>query len=302
MASLTFDINIIGAAVNDYLTSKLSFDTIGKKYKMTGGNVRHWVIKLGYKPRKIHDARIDHVKMKECCDLYLKGFSNKTLSIKYNVSKRTILDWLKKANITPQKLSERMGISQELKEKAKGLYLEQKLNCAEISKIIGVSSRSILDWVGKDKRSQSEISAISILKGTKKPNCYGKKGNIETRFGLIHFDSLYERDRIIQLNSDVNIIKFSRCKDYIKYTYNGIEKRYLPDFFIEYSDGKIIVEEIKPSALTNSLSNPEKFKEAISFYKEKNISFRVITELEIYGKKSLKFLYKKKNGTKNSIQ
>ena len=50
-----FSFDVITATVDEYLNSKLSFDLIGGKHGMTGGNVRHWVIKLGHKPRKNGD-------------------------------------------------------------------------------------------------------------------------------------------------------------------------------------------------------------------------------------------------------
>jgi hypothetical protein len=167
-----------------------------------------------------------------------------------------------------------------MKERAREMYIKEQLNCCEISKKIGVSSASILNWVKDVKRSKSEIATIKIIKN----GCinWGRKGNIDTVFGNIHYDSGYERDRIKQLTQDENVSFLGRCRDRVKYEDEGKTKCYAPDFYIEYKDGRKIVEEVKPFTYIKKFNNLIKFKSAKNFYKEKQIIFRVATETAIY--------------------
>jgi len=287
-----FDIDSVNNAVNEYLNGKESLDTVAGKTGIS--NLRYWVIKLGYKPRKIHDARYSQARVDECCALYIQGSTNKELYKKYNVSKRTILDWLVKSNIKPKRFSETIGVTPEMKKQAREMYAKEKLNCTEISKILNVSARSVLDWVKDIKRTQSELAIIKIIKNGGTLNSYGKKGKVKTKYGEIYYDSWYERDRLIQLDSNEEITSIQRCKDRIKYQdQNGIEKSYIPDFFIEYKDGTKIVEEVKPFPLLEKFNNPVKFKCANEFYKDKNIIFKTISEVTIYGNEKGHPKYKK---------
>ena len=283
---INFDSDTIKNAVIEYVNGNLSFDTIGLKHGMTGGNLRHWVIKLGYTPRKIHETRFNEQRITECCNLYKNGSKTNELAVKYKVDRRTIMDWLVRENIKPKKFNETLGITPELKEKARNLYINEKLNCGEISRIIGVSARSISDWVKDVKRSMSEIAIIKIAKNGSINSVWGKHGNIETKFGKIYYDSGYERDRINQLTKDESVVLLKRCSDRIKYqNKEGIIRNYLPDLHIEYKDGRIIVEEIKPYNFIKKFDNLIKFKCAKEFYKTQNIIFKVTTETKIYGKR-----------------
>ena len=81
---INFDSDTIKNAVIEYVNGNLSFDTIGLKHGMTGGNLRHWVIKLGYTPRKIHETRFNEQRITECCNLYKNGSKTNELAVKYN--------------------------------------------------------------------------------------------------------------------------------------------------------------------------------------------------------------------------
>lgn len=283
MPLVKFNIEDIKVAVREYLNGKKSLNEVGESHSMTGGNLRHWVIKLGYKPRKNHESRFDEIRIKECCDLYIQGGRTKELAKKYNVDRRTIMDWLIRSEIKPKKFNETLGVTLNMKDLAREMYIKEELNCIEISKILGVSGRAILDWVKDVKRSRSEIAAIKIIKNGSPVSHRGVHGKINTSFGIIHHDSSYERDRIIQLTQDENISFFGRCKDRIKYKIeDDIIKGYIPDFYIEYKDGRKIVEEVKPFVFIKKFNNLIKFKSAKEFYKNKNIIFRVTTESAIY--------------------
>lgn len=256
---------------------KNSLSMVAEKHNMTGGNLRHWILKYGYSPRRRNETKIDEKNVNECCKLYIKGFSNKDLSIKFGVSRRTILEWIKRGGLKAKKFNETLGINEQKKEEARRLYKEELLNCSEIANVLNVSSRSVFDWIKTFKRTQSEIAVIKILKNGS-INSRGRKGVLNTKYGKIHYDSLYERDRIIQLCEDKNVLLIKRCIDRIPYI-DG--KFYLPDLEITYND-KVVVEEIKPKIMLSKMNNPIKFKSANEYYIKKNITYRIITEKEIY--------------------
>jgi hypothetical protein len=113
---------------------------------------------------------------------------------------------------------------------------------------------------------------------------YGSKGSVETRFGVLRYDSFYERDRIIQNSRDCSIKNMERCKFKIKYIDNlSISHIYKPDFFIENTDNSFVVEEVKPTSMLYSNNNQFKHEFAIKYCMKKDYIFRVITEKEIYG-------------------
>jgi transposase len=270
-------------AIIEYFNCNKSLNEVAKNYNMNGGSLRYNIIRFGLKPRSNSEHKVDKKRVEELCDLYLKGYTNKQLSLIFQISKKTVTEWLKSQNIKPLRLNEKLGITKELKQKAYKLYTEEKLNCCQISKILNVSSRSILDWVKDVKRSQSEIMS-KVVFDNGSVNVKSKKGVLNTRFGDIYFNSSYERDRIIQLEKDQNIFDLRRCDDFIEYEINGKTRRYNPDIKITYIQGKEVVEEIKPFCMINKLNNRIKITNAKSFYKKKDIIYKVITEKIIYGK------------------
>lgn len=274
----------IDMAIKEYFDSNKSLDEIASKYNVHGVTLRNWILKAGLKPRTNSEWQLDKEKIKECGKLYLEGISTKELAIKFSVSTRTIPEWLRMCGIDPQTFAERCGVTDEIKKKAIDLYVNEKLNCCEISKIIGVSNRSILDWVKDVKRTMSEVKSILIDKNGS-VNTIGRRGKVITPLGEIYCDSSWEEDRIKQHLSDENVKTVRRCKDHIQYlTEDGKTHRYNPDLYIEYIDGKKAIEEIKPFNMIKIGINLIKFKAAKSFYNDKDVTFRVVTEQHIYGK------------------
>lgn len=282
MPKVNFNKHIIYTAVHDYLNSKSSLTQMGEKYGMTGGNIRHWILKMGFKVRGQHEANFDSERIKECVDLYTKGESSLVLAKKYKVTRRTVAFWLNENGIKPKTFNQVLGVTDEIKKEARKLYKEG-LTCFEISKIIGFSDRSISDWLGGIKMTQSESACQRVAKN-KGLNSNSVKGWMNTKFGNIFFSSSYERDRITQILNNNDVVFLGRCKDRIPYYYNEKLKHYNPDFYVEYKDGARIVEEIKPSGLIDYSSNPIKTDTAIDYYSNKNITFKVVTEKLIYGK------------------
>ncbi len=113
--------------------------------------------------------------------------------------------------------------------------------------------------------------------------CIGKKGAFQTTKGgaWIHTDSTYEYARLEHLDGIGAIAKIGRCSDRIPYEFAGRKRSYIPDFRIEYVDGSVIVEEVKPSRWVTDPKVRAKVDAASAFYSVLGIVFRVITEGDI---------------------
>jgi hypothetical protein len=63
---------------------------------------------------------------------------------------------------------------------------------------------------------------------------------------LEYYRSSYELKRMVELDNDPSVVCWT-TKHGIKipYTQDGINHNYIPDFYIEYSNGSIIIEEVK---------------------------------------------------------
>lgn len=271
--------NVVELAINDYLNSKKSLTNVASHYGYTGGWLLKHLNKRNIPRRNNSQWKINKQNQIDAISEYKNGVLVKDIAKKFGVCRRTISDWLIINGIKPLKLNQRLGITPQIKNEAIKLYKDDDLNCVEISKILNVSPRSVYEWIRPFSKSRSEINAILSSKGKKKT--LGIRGKVNTRFGIIRYDSSYERDRILQLNNNQEVKSIERCKDRIKYG----EKHYNPDFTITYNCGCVFVEEIKPSSLVKWCVNIEKFNSAIQFYKESKIIFAIITEKDIYGNK-----------------
>jgi transposase len=270
--------NINDLAISDYLNSKESLSVVASKYGLTGGWLQKSLKSKGIERRGKSDWKVNEINQANACLDYNNGMEVLQIANKYFVSRRTISDWLKKNGIKPLTYSERLGITNDMKIKARVMYSESNMNCVDISKSLNVSCRSILDWVKDIKRTKSEVSVLMAIEGKKKTR--GVQGYVETRFGKIRHDSSYERDRIIQLNTNDNVQSISRCDFFIKYDH----RNYNPDFNVTYKCGCVCVEEVKPLYMIKDETNLLKFRSAINYLKDKKILFKVVTEKEIYGK------------------
>jgi hypothetical protein len=269
----------------EYFNSKESLDLVASRCGMTGGNLRCHIIKCGLKCRANGDHKYNQNNVDKLCELYLKGAKTKDLAVMFNISTRTVIDWLKTKGVKTLKQYELLGITDEIKNEARRLYLDEKLNCLQISKVINVSARSILSWVKDVRRSQSEIMSLVVAKNGS-VNVKAKKGVLKTRFGDIYFNSSYEESRILQLEANKKVSMVCRCEDLIEYELDGKIKRYNPDLFVIYRSGKEVVEEIKPFVMINKINNRLKIDSAKKYYKSLGIKYKVITEIILYDKKA----------------
>lgn len=109
---------------------------------------------------------------------------------------------------------------------------------------------------------------------------------------IIEFESSLERDFICLIEFDTDVIKY--CHQPIKIYFNDDKNYYVPDFYVEYRNGKKEVIEIKYSddILVNHDLYKNKFKAAKEFCQKNGITFKILTEIDVRNEylENVKFL------------
>ena len=97
----------------------------------------------------------------------------------------------------------------------------------------------------------------------------------------IEFESSLERDYISILEFENEVKKY--CHQPVKIYYDNDKKYYVPDFYVEYINGKKEIIEIKYSndLLLKYENYKSKFEAAREFCSINNIDFKIITEIDI---------------------
>ncbi len=114
------------------------------------------------------------------------------------------------------------------------------------------------------------------------PNNFSVTGHISSikNNEFIEFESSLERDFIYLLEFNIEVKRYYEQPLKIYYLDEGIEKYYVPDFFVEYWDGtKEIIEVKYVQELEEKHSELSiKFKAAELFCNENNIVFKIYNE------------------------
>lgn len=99
----------------------------------------------------------------------------------------------------------------------------------------------------------------------------------------IEFESSLERDFLYLLEYDDNVISYCEQPIKIFYLVSGREIYYVPDFYVEYKDGRKEIIEVKYSQdlIDNKDIYEKKFSVAKSFCEHNNIQFIIKSEIDI---------------------
>ncbi len=121
MSRRKFNKETIDLAVQMYVNnSPISYTDVGAKFGMTGGNVRHWVIKSGYKSRKNSISAFTDKQKEDAVLMYQdKSKSLKSIAKHFGVSTRSIFDWVRDKGVDTIRFEERRGYSEKLRNKAR---------------------------------------------------------------------------------------------------------------------------------------------------------------------------------------
>lgn len=101
-----------------------------------------------------------------------------------------------------------------------------------------------------------------------------KYGNyIKSNGDIEYYRSSYELKRMVELEADKNVVRWTTKHGIcISYMFDGIKKKYIPDFKIEYTDGSVIIEEVK-GYINDVRQFNEKTKAAEEWVKDKGYKY-----------------------------
>lgn len=107
-----------------------------------------------------------------------------------------------------------------------------------------------------------------------------------TKGGTVRYRSSWEKGFVEHLDSDPSVLEFRYEWVRIPYVSNsrtGKVRNYMPDFIVTYSDGRVVVYEIKPASRVDQPRNVKKFEAARKWCDENGSTFEVVTEVELRG-------------------
>ena len=98
----------------------------------------------------------------------------------------------------------------------------------------------------------------------------------------IIYRSSYEHKFLSKCENDASILAFDSCHFSIPYVFDRKQKRYIPDFKINYLDGSCVLVEVKPSWRITEPQNIEKFIAANQFCENEGCIFLLVTESDLF--------------------
>lgn len=114
------------------------------------------------------------------------------------------------------------------------------------------------------------------VKHSKQGYFYSDKNNC-----FLFYRSSYELEAYKHLEADKNVILYDRECIKIPYFYDGINRFYIPDIYIEFINGDKKLVEVKAEWAINNERNKIKFKVANDYCLSNNLTFEVWTEKEL---------------------
>jgi hypothetical protein len=132
-------------------------------------------------------------------------------------------------------------------------------------------------WADPEERArQSERVTQAYLDGKLPQAGCSQSGHFQSaKAGRVFYRSSWELAVLEQLEADPVVAWFRTEAGVVEYEYNGAVKPYIPDIYVEYTDGSYEVFEVKPSCFVDEPRNRAKFKAARSVY---GTRFSVLTE------------------------
>lgn len=100
-------------------------------------------------------------------------------------------------------------------------------------------------------------------------------------FSLEHYDSDLERRMMVKLESDPAVVKWQKRHD-VSIPWideHGRRHRYLPDFLVEYADGRKVIIEVKGADKMDSPSVLRKRRAAEQWCRRRGMEYELTTRL-----------------------
>lgn len=259
--------------------------------------------------------KIDEKTLKLIIQDRLNGMSLGQLKLKHNFSLETLKRNLNKSGINTSLENPFDKLTEKVIEDYKSKQLK------EIAKDYGVGIRTIKNYlISKGVKIRTLSQSVSLNIKNKGVNFKGEnilynsvKNNCE-----ILANSSYELARFLELEVDEDVVLYT--KDVETICYNDCNNNYTADIYIEYIDGRKVVEEIKPNwylkymnkvlslaenttqediaielnispkSVKKFLLSDLKFKEATKYFTAKGIEYKIMTEDNINIKLAQKYI------------
>lgn len=136
------------------------------------------------------------------------------------------------------------------------------------------------------RNRMSELRTLKMIDGSVKP--YGNNNHLNGHYisektSLTYrYRSSWELATMSSLDSDHEVTSWSYESIRIPYYYERHKRWYVPDFFVEFSDGRKEIWEIKPKQFIDSEANKLKSEAALRFCPENGITnYLVLTRDEL---------------------
>lgn len=112
----------------------------------------------------------------------------------------------------------------------------------------------------------------------------GKQGWLLTKFGLIRFDSSWEKEFLLHANSHVDVISITRDVP-VLYVLDGVQRRFLVDFCVKFKKRKPLLVEIKCPYFLDTPSTKTKVRAARIYAYSNGMDFCLLASLaQVRGK------------------
>lgn len=164
---------------------------------------------------------------------------------------------------------------EQFRDQVISLYLKELLPIPEVARKLGISGNMA-------REIMRESGRIRCLAERRASSLHLNRKNFAT--GYFHSAksgkwfpaaSSYEFLRMQQLDNMPDVAEWDRNVPWVKY---GQNRRYVPDFFVKYTDGRMVIEEVKPALQVNDVVNLEKWQAAREQLRGLGYGFQVITE------------------------
>lgn len=230
----------------------------------------------------------------------VEKLSTQQISRMLSCSDGTVWQWLKRHNIPTRTKSESLKLYERTPEHQNNLNRAVKLSKdndptfrarmsaiirkqreehPETKRKISINTRKAMD----DKALRKHLSykrAQNIVKGVVGGlGTFGKYGKFYSRKNgcILNYKSILELNVYKRLESLDTVKSFEVEPLIIPYTFNGLEKHYVPDLVIKYVDGSVDLVEIKSKRDVNTKQVIEKNKAAIRYAKRHGMRYKLIT-------------------------
>lgn len=221
-------------------------------------------------------------KHHEAIKLYQEGKGQAEVAKIINIPEKIVKNWINKSGVTKHPLRR---TPQNIKDEIIRLYIEEQMTAREIGARLGMSEPAVGTHLSKSGKRRT-ISEAQSLAANKRPFKKGRGGYWQsTKTGKwVYAMSVMEMLRMQQLDQDPDVKWWGREVPTIQWD-GGI---YVPDLIIEYSNGTVVVEEIKPSSQQYYEENKLKWEAARTQLPLLGMSFRIVQENELGGEAAIR--------------